>query len=88
MVDCDLEVLLWCCIEKVFFDDVILGEEDVDWVGLFGWIWVVDLLDGMINFLFGVFVWVVSIVCEDFEGVLVGCVLDFFCNEFFIVACG
>jgi myo-inositol-1(or 4)-monophosphatase len=38
--------------------------------------WIVDPLDGTINFLFGIPVFAVSIACEDRLGTLVGVVLD------------
>ncbi len=38
--------------------------------------WVVDPLDGTINFLFGIPVFAVSIACEDEQGALAGVVLD------------
>ena len=38
--------------------------------------WIVDPLDGTINFLFGIPVFAVSIACEDSAGQLVGVVLD------------
>jgi myo-inositol-1(or 4)-monophosphatase len=38
--------------------------------------WIVDPLDGTINFLFGIPVFAVSIACEDRAGTLVGVVLD------------
>ncbi len=38
--------------------------------------WVVDPLDGTINFLFGIPVFAVSIACEDASGALAGVVLD------------
>ncbi|HWF36113.1 MAG TPA: inositol monophosphatase family protein, partial [Solirubrobacteraceae bacterium] len=38
--------------------------------------WVVDPLDGTVNFLFGVPAWGVSVACEDADGGLVGVVLD------------
>jgi len=38
--------------------------------------WVIDPLDGTINFLFGVPVFAVSVACEDGDGALVGVVLD------------
>ena len=38
--------------------------------------WVVDPLDGTINFLFGIPQWAVSIACEDEQGTLVGVVYD------------
>jgi myo-inositol-1(or 4)-monophosphatase len=39
-------------------------------------LWVVDPLDGTINFLFGIPVFAVSIACEDSDGALAGVVLD------------
>jgi myo-inositol-1(or 4)-monophosphatase len=38
--------------------------------------WVVDPLDGTVNFLFGIPVFAVSIACEDSAGALAGVVLD------------
>jgi myo-inositol-1(or 4)-monophosphatase len=56
-------------------DDAILAEEGGATAG--GALrWVVDPLDGTINFLFGVPAWGVSVACEDADGALVGVVLD------------
>jgi myo-inositol-1(or 4)-monophosphatase len=56
-------------------DDAILAEEGGATAG--GALrWVVDPLDGTINFLFGVPAWGVSVACEDAKGGLVGVVLD------------
>ena len=57
-------------------DDGVLGEEGGDTEGTSGIRWVVDPLDGTINFLFGVPQWAVSIAAEDSEGALVGVVYD------------
>jgi myo-inositol-1(or 4)-monophosphatase len=57
-------------------DDAVLGEEGGDTQGTSGIRWVVDPLDGTINFLFGVPQWAVSIAAEDAEGALVGVVYD------------
>src|SRR5437016_1693093 len=38
--------------------------------------WVVDPLDGTINYLFGIPAYAVSIACEDSHGALAGVVLD------------
>jgi myo-inositol-1(or 4)-monophosphatase len=38
--------------------------------------WIVDPLDGTINFLFGIPVFAVSVACEDASGTLVGVVFD------------
>jgi myo-inositol-1(or 4)-monophosphatase len=56
-------------------DDAILGEEG----GASGdgdLRWVIDPLDGTINFLFGVPQFAVSVACEDRDGMLIGVVLD------------
>jgi myo-inositol-1(or 4)-monophosphatase len=56
-------------------DDAILGEEGGATAG--GDLrWVIDPLDGTINFLFGVPQFAVSVACEDSIGVLAGVVLD------------
>ena len=57
-------------------DDGILGEEGGDAKGTSGLRWVVDPLDGTINFLFGIPQWAVSVACEDEEGTIVGVVYD------------
>jgi myo-inositol-1(or 4)-monophosphatase len=57
-------------------DDGILGEEGGDAAGTSGVHWVVDPLDGTINFLFGIPVWSVSIACEDEQGALAGAIYD------------
>lgn len=56
-------------------DDAILAEEG----GASGegeLRWLVDPLDGSVNFLFGIPTFVVSVACEDAAGTLVGVVLD------------
>jgi myo-inositol-1(or 4)-monophosphatase len=56
-------------------DDAILGEEG----GASGegeLRWLVDPLDGTINFLFGIPAFVVSVACEDQDGTIAGLVLD------------
>jgi myo-inositol-1(or 4)-monophosphatase len=55
--------------------DGLLGEEDQDpRPGTSGVRWVVDPLDGTVNFLYGRSAWCVSIACEDADGPLVGVV--------------
>jgi myo-inositol-1(or 4)-monophosphatase len=63
--------------------DGVLGEEGGDREGTSGIRWVVDPLDGTINFLFGLPQWAVSIACEDERGALVGVVYDPERNELF-----
>ncbi|WP_035127840.1 inositol monophosphatase family protein [Conexibacter woesei] len=46
-------------------DDAIMGEEGDDTPGTSGRRWVVDPLDGTVNYLYGLPQWCVSIACED-----------------------
>lgn len=55
--------------------DAILGEEGGA-SGAGELRWVVDPLDGTVNFLFGIPQFAVSVACEDAEGTLAGVVLD------------
>ncbi len=50
--------------------DAILGEEGDDVPGTTGLRWVVDPLDGTINYLFGIPQWCVSVACEGNVGVI------------------
>jgi myo-inositol-1(or 4)-monophosphatase len=45
-------------------DDAIMGEEGDDTAGTSGRRWVVDPLDGTVNFLYGLPMWCVSVACE------------------------
>jgi myo-inositol-1(or 4)-monophosphatase len=65
--------------------DGFLGEEGGDAAGTTGLRWVVDPLDGTINFLFGIPQWAVSIACEDADGALAGVVYDPLRDELFSV---
>jgi myo-inositol-1(or 4)-monophosphatase len=58
--------------------DAVLGEEGGETVarGAGGVRWVVDPLDGTVNFLFGNPQWSVSVACEDGEGTIAGVVYD------------
>ena len=56
--------------------DGFLGEEGGNARGTSGLRWVVDPLDGTVNFLFGIPQWAVSIACEDSQGTLTGVVYD------------
>jgi myo-inositol-1(or 4)-monophosphatase len=57
-------------------DDGVLGEEGGADEGSSGVRWIVDPLDGTINFLFGIPQWAVSIACEDADGTLAGVIYD------------
>ncbi len=56
-------------------DDAIIGEEGGE-TGAGELRWVVDPLDGTVNFLFGIPQFAVSVACENASGGLAGVVLD------------
>ena len=57
--------------------DGVLGEEGTaNREGVTGLRWVVDPLDGTVNYLSGIPLWCVSIACEDAAGTLAGVVYD------------
>jgi myo-inositol-1(or 4)-monophosphatase len=62
--------------------DAILGEEGGE-SGEGDLRWVVDPLDGTVNYLFGIPVFAVSVACEDASGTRAGVVLDPLRNECF-----
>ena len=74
--DVATERLIRARLEQARPDDAIMGEEGDDRPGTSGLRWVVDPLDGTVNFLFGIPVWCVSIACEDADGALAGVVFD------------
>lgn len=57
-------------------DDGLLGEEGSSRPSASGLRWVVDPLDGTVNYLYGLGNFTVSVAVEDAGGVLVGVVLD------------
>ncbi len=57
-------------------EDAILGEEGGGEPGTSGRRWVVDPLDGTVNYLYGIPQWCVSVACEDADGALAGVVFD------------
>lgn len=64
-------------------DDAILGEEGGETQEGAGLRWIVDPLDGTVNFLFGVPQWCVSVAVHDDDGALVGVVFDPLRDELF-----
>lgn len=64
-------------------DDAIIGEEGGEASGTSGLRWVVDPLDGTVNYLYGHPQWCVSVAVEDSAGPLAGVVLDVHRNEEF-----
>jgi myo-inositol-1(or 4)-monophosphatase len=57
-------------------EDGFVGEEGGSSEGASGLDWVVDPLDGTVNFLFGIPQWCVSIAVRDGEGTIAGAVYD------------
>ena len=74
--DVGTERLIRARLEAARPDDAIMGEEGDDRPGTSGLRWVVDPLDGTVNFLFGIPQWCVSVACEDADGALAGVVFD------------
>lgn len=64
--------------------DGFLGEEGGSQGGTSGLSWVVDPLDGTVNFLFGIPQWCVSVAVTDERGPLVGAIFDPCRNELFV----
>jgi len=56
--------------------DAIMGEEGDDTAGTSGRRWIVDPLDGTVNFLYGLPQWCVSVACEGLVGVVFDPILD------------
>ena len=72
--DRDAESLIRARLLGARPDDSLLGEEGSSVDGRSGIRWVVDPLDGTVNYLFGIPDWAVSVACEDADGTLVGVV--------------
>jgi myo-inositol-1(or 4)-monophosphatase len=74
--DLAAEALIRSRLRATCPDDAIVGEEDDDMPGTSGRRWIVDPLDGTVNFLFGIPQWCVSIALEDGDGMKCGVVYD------------
>ncbi len=86
--DREAERLITDAIHRRRPDDAVLGEEGAAAEGASGLRWVIDPLDGTVNFLLGVPHWCVSVACEDEHGGLVGVVHDPNRGETFAAARG
>jgi myo-inositol-1(or 4)-monophosphatase len=66
-------------------EDAVVGEEGVDVEGRSGLRWVVDPLDGTVNYLYGLPAWTVTMACQDASSgdTLAGVVFDPNRNELF-----
>jgi myo-inositol-1(or 4)-monophosphatase len=69
-------------------EDGLVGEEGSRTSPANGRTWIVDPLDGTVNFLYGLHTWAVSIALEDSEGLAVGVVFDPVDAECFTAARG
>ena len=69
-------------------DDGLLAEEGAEKEGTSGRRWVVDPLDGTVNYLYGHPQWCVSVALEDAESTLLGVVHDPVRDELFRAARG
>jgi myo-inositol-1(or 4)-monophosphatase len=57
-------------------DDGVIGEEGANTSSANGRTWIVDPLDGTVNFLYGMRAWAVSIALEDAAGLAAGVVFN------------
>jgi myo-inositol-1(or 4)-monophosphatase len=69
-------------------DDGVLGEEGADRVGTSGVRWVVDPIDGTVNFLYGLPAYAVSIAAEVDGAIVAGAVLNVGTGELFSARVG
>jgi fructose-1,6-bisphosphatase/inositol monophosphatase family enzyme len=69
-------------------DDALVAEEGQGYEGPSGIRWLVDPLDGTINYLYGLPHWCVSVACADQDGPLAGAVYDPTRDELFTAARG
>ena len=68
------EALIVREILKARPSDGIIGEEDTDRIGSSGITWVIDPIDGTVNYFYNLPGWNVSIAAQDEHGVLMGLV--------------
>jgi myo-inositol-1(or 4)-monophosphatase len=71
-----VEALVLGALRTARPDDGLLGEEGGALEGSSGLRWVVDPIDGTVNYLYGIPQWAVSLGVEDAAGALVGVVYD------------
>lgn len=74
--DRDAEALIVERIRAVRPNDGIVSEEGGREGSTSGLTWVIDPLDGTVNFLFGIPWWCVSVAVEDADGAIVGAIHD------------
>ena len=81
--DLDAERSIREGIQELRPHDAILGEEGDDRPGTTGLRWVVDPLDGTVDFLFGIPHWCVSVAVQDGRGTVAGAIFDPLRGELF-----
>lgn len=86
--DRDAERLITEGLADAFPEDGIVAEEEGGHGGSSGRTWIIDPLDGTVNYLYGIPAWCVSIACEDEEGLLAAVVHDPNRSETFTAARG
>lgn len=74
--DRDAEALIAGLLRDARPGDAMVGEEGAGATGESGLEWVIDPLDGTVNFLYGIPQWAVSIACRDAGGALAAVVYD------------
>ncbi|HUH08126.1 MAG TPA: inositol monophosphatase family protein [Egibacteraceae bacterium] len=82
------ERLLTRMLREARPDDGLLGEEGADQQGTSGLRWVLDPLDGTVNYLYGLPEWCVSVACEDADGAVAAAVRNPLADESFTAARG
>jgi myo-inositol-1(or 4)-monophosphatase len=86
--DREAEAAILSLIEEHRPNDGVLGEEGASKEGTSGRRWVIDPLDGTVNFLHGFPQVAVSIAVEDADGAIVGVIRDVFRDEEFVAQRG
>jgi myo-inositol-1(or 4)-monophosphatase len=86
IADRSVEALCRSRLAETFADDAMLGEEGGGTIG--ERTWVVDPIDGTLNFVHGVRYWCVSIAFLDNGVRKVGAIYDPTCDELFVAAAG
>jgi myo-inositol-1(or 4)-monophosphatase len=86
--DRDAEALITSLLRSERPADGLVGEEGAEATGESGLEWVVDPLDGTVNFLYGIPQWAVSIACRDGARTLAAVVHDPLRGETFSAARG
>lgn len=86
--DRDAETLITRVIRGARPEDGFLGEEGGETASSGELRWVLDPLDGTINFLFGLPAWCVSIAAVDKKGTLIGLIHNPLMNETFTASRG